>query len=46
MPTTLAFFPGPDDLDEGYFDLPVLTFAPPEDDARDTEAPDPAPVVS
>lgn len=29
MPTTLAFHPGPDDLDEGYFDVPVLTFAPP-----------------
>lgn len=41
MPTTLAFQPSPDDLDEGYFDVPVLTFAPPEDDT-----PAPEPVVS
>ncbi|MFO1204051.1 MAG: hypothetical protein U1E58_15575 [Tabrizicola sp.] len=40
MPTTLAFQPSPDDLDEGYFDVPILTFTPPE------ETPEPEPVVS
>lgn len=41
MLTTLAFQPGPDDLVEGYFDVPVLTFSPPED-----ETPEPEPMVS
>jgi hypothetical protein len=41
MPSTLAFLPGPEDLDEGYFDVPVLTFSPPVDDT-----PEPEPVVS
>jgi hypothetical protein len=41
MPSTLAFLPGPEDLDEGYFDVPVLTFSPPMDDT-----PEPEPVVS
>lgn len=31
MPTTLAFQPGPDDFDEGYFDVPVLTYTPPDE---------------
>lgn len=43
MPTTLAFQPNSDDLDEGYFDVPVLTFVPPTNDAP---TPDPEPMVS
>jgi hypothetical protein len=46
MPTTLAFHPSPDDLDEGYLDVPVLTFTPPEFDAPTPESTDTAPVVS
>lgn len=29
MPTTLAFAPEPEDLEERFFDAPVITFAPP-----------------
>lgn len=29
MPGTLAFAPTPADLDEDFFSVPVLTFAPP-----------------
>lgn len=40
MPTTLAFQPSPDDFDEGYFDVPVLTFSPPETAASKDHSPD------
>lgn len=46
MPTTLAFQPTTDDLDEGYFDVPVLTFTPPREDSPVPEAPDPTSMVS
>ncbi len=32
LQTTLAFAPAPEDLDEVFFDAPVVTFAPQRDD--------------
>lgn len=38
MQPTLAFAPTPDDLDEDLFAVPVLTFAPPEQDEDEEES--------
>lgn len=46
MQPTLAFHPGPDDLEEGYFDVPILTFTPPEDDTPEPEPTDLSSMVS
>ncbi|WP_430463985.1 hypothetical protein [Tabrizicola sp.] len=42
-PTTLAFAPAPEDLDEVYFGLPELTysFAPPHEDTEESEQGEP-----
>ncbi|MFN3992382.1 MAG: hypothetical protein ACK4IU_05685 [Tabrizicola flagellatus] len=34
--TTLAFAPEPEDLEEVYFDAPVLAFTPPDRDAEES----------
>lgn len=39
--TTLAFAPEPEDLEEIYFDAPVLAFAPPVRDAEESEPGEP-----
>jgi hypothetical protein len=41
MQTTLAFAPAPDDLDEVYFDAPVVTFAPRPVDDEESEPGEP-----
>ncbi len=41
LQTTLAFAPAPDDLDEVYFDAPVLSFAPPLRDDEESEQGEP-----
>jgi hypothetical protein len=35
--TTLAFAPAPEDLEEIFFDAPVLAFAAPDNDAEEFE---------
>lgn len=39
--TTLAFAPAPEDLEEVYFDAPVLAFARPIRDAEESEPGEP-----
>lgn len=41
LQTTLAFAPEADDLDEVYFDAPVVAFAPPDRDAEESEPGEP-----
>lgn len=41
LQTTLAFAPEPEDLDEVFFDTPVLAFAPPDRDAEESEPGEP-----
>jgi hypothetical protein len=41
MHQTLAFSPTPEDLEEGYFDPVVLTFAPPASDDEESEPGEP-----
>ncbi len=41
LQTTLAFAPAPDDLEEIYFDAPVVTFAPPVPDDEESEQGEP-----
>ena len=45
MPTTLAFFPQPDDLEEDFFGIPVLSWSDPTPPSPEspTEPPDAAP---
>ena len=39
--TTLAFAPAPEDLEEVFFDAPVLAFAPPVRDEGESEPGEP-----
>jgi hypothetical protein len=39
--TTLAFAPATEDLDEVFFDNPVIAFAPPDRDAEESEPGEP-----
>lgn len=39
--TTLAFAPAPEDLEEIFFDAPVLAFAAPDRDAEESEPGEP-----
>jgi hypothetical protein len=41
LQTTLAFAPAPEDLDEVYFDAPVIAFAPAERDDEESEQGEP-----
>ena len=41
MQTTLAFAPAPEDLDEVFFDAPVVIFAPPVRDDEESEPGEP-----
>lgn len=41
LQTTLAFAPAPEDLEEVYFDTPVVAFAPPADDSEESEQEEP-----
>ena len=41
LQTTLAFAPAPEDLDEVYFDAPVIAFAPPARDDEESEQGEP-----
>lgn len=41
MPTTLAFAPAEDDLDEVFFDVPVVTFGPRAEDDEESEQGEP-----
>ena len=41
LQTTLAFAPDAEDLDEVYFDAPVLAFAPPVRDDEESEQGEP-----
>jgi hypothetical protein len=41
LQTTLAFAPQPEDLEEVYFDDPVLAFAPPVRDDEESEPGEP-----
>ena len=41
LQTTLAFAPASEDLDEVYFDAPVVTFAPPARDDEESEQGEP-----
>jgi hypothetical protein len=41
LQTTLAFAPAPEDLDEVYFDTPVLAFAPPVERDEESEQGEP-----
>lgn len=41
LQTTLAFAPAPEDLDEVYFDAPIVVFAPPDRDAEESEPGEP-----
>ena len=41
MQTTLAFAPAPEDLDEVYFDAPVITRAPQPADDEESEPGEP-----
>ncbi len=39
--TTLAFAPAPEDLEEIFFDAPIVAFAPPDRDAEESEPGEP-----
>ncbi|WP_170971977.1 hypothetical protein [Rhodobacter sp. SY28-1] len=39
--TTLAFAPAPEDLEEIYFDAPIVAFAHPDCDAEESEPGEP-----
>jgi hypothetical protein len=39
--TTLAFAPAPEDLEEVFFDAPVIAFAPAERDEEESEPGEP-----
>lgn len=39
--TTLAFAPEPEDLEEIFFDAPVLAFTRPDNDAEESEPGEP-----
>jgi hypothetical protein len=41
LQTTLAFAPAPDDLDEVFFDAPIVTFAPVPADDEESEQGEP-----
>lgn len=41
LQTTLAFAPAPEDLDEVFFDAPVIASAPPERDDEESEPGEP-----
>lgn len=41
LQTTLAFAPTPDDLDEVYFDTPVIVLAPTKRDDEESEQGEP-----
>jgi hypothetical protein len=41
LQTTLAFAPAPEDLDEVYFDAPVVAFAPSVRDDEESEPGEP-----
>ncbi|MDP3195743.1 hypothetical protein [Tabrizicola sp.] len=41
LQTTLAFAPAPDDLEEVFFDAPVIAFAPTKPDEEESEQGEP-----
>jgi hypothetical protein len=41
LQTTLAFAPAPEDLDEVFFDTPVVAFTPPVRDDEESEQGEP-----
>lgn len=41
LQTTLAFAPAPEDLEEVYFDAPVIAFAPLDRDEEESEQGEP-----
>ncbi|NHB77184.1 hypothetical protein [Rhodobacter calidifons] len=41
LQTTLAFAPAPDDLDEVYFDAPIIAFAPSDREDEESEPGEP-----
>ncbi|WP_374426577.1 hypothetical protein [Tabrizicola sp.] len=41
LQTTLAFAPAPEDLEEVFFDAPVIAFAPPDRDDEESEPGEP-----
>ncbi|MDZ4087337.1 MAG: hypothetical protein U1E69_11105 [Tabrizicola sp.] len=41
LQTTLAFSPAPEDLDEVFFDAPVIAFAPTQRDDEESEQGEP-----
>ncbi len=41
LQTTLAFAPAPEDLEDVFFDAPVIAFAPPERDTEESEQGEP-----
>ena len=41
LQTTLAFAPEPEDLDEVYFDVPIVAFAPVMPDDEESEPGEP-----
>ena len=41
LQTTLAFAPSPEDLDEVFFDAPVIVFAAQDRDAEESEPGEP-----
>lgn len=41
LQTTLAFAPAPEDLEEVFFDIPVVTFAPFPGDDEESEQGEP-----
>jgi hypothetical protein len=41
LQTTLAFAPAPEDLEEVYFDAPIVAFAPPVPETEESEPGEP-----
>ncbi|MES2916938.1 MAG: hypothetical protein V4753_17655 [Pseudomonadota bacterium] len=41
LQTTLAFAPAPDDLEEVFFDAPVIAFAPADRDIEESDQGEP-----